>query len=518
MIRGNKRNHTSVHNKRFDVGTSIHNRFDIEVIDAVSGEVKQKAFAENVVCDKIYGYICSKGGSYGWNYSIACGDGTGTPSASDTALFNKVCSAASTLYSRNWNPKTNVYTVTKKAVFDETVAVGKNLTEVGIFASNGTTLCTHAMLQDMNGNPISIAKTDTDIINVYATVFCHFTVPNDSIRVFGAQQYRYYNWNGGSRSTREAINIFNHVAGLESLYNNEYYGSLIPGYGYVPGTTRYAMTPAYSSTARTITYSKRLGATDANIGGIKTLFFGYEYAPDLAFDIDLGNGWYEKTTIVGESIGTGDGATVDFRTAFPYVQNATIYVDGVAVDASVERGYHMQSIGNYMRLIEQPAYGWNRDADQYAVLCHDGTTMRVNTAYFTNRRPVFENVLYETVGIKSIYSYKLVIEVSNDNETWITITKGTDGWVTTSIPEEYQNYRYWRIDSIELTSRSYSKGFDATFTANAPLPSALNVHLAEAPAEGAVITANYETISIGKDENHVFDISIVFSFNEYVET
>ena len=518
MIRGNKRNRTSVPTKRFDVSASIHNRFDIEVIDSVSGEVKQKAFAENVVCDKVYGYICSNKSSYGWNYNISCGDGTGTPSASDTALFNKVCAATSTLYSRNWNPKTNVYTVTKKAVFDENVAVGKNLTEVGIFGSDGTTLCTHAMLQDMNGNPVSILKTDTDIINVYATVFCHFTVPNDSIRVFCVPQHRFYYWNGGYRETEEAVNLINHVAGLATLKNNEYYGSLIPGYGYVPGTTKYTMTGVFDYASRTITYSTRLGATDANIGGIKTLFFGYECAPDIAFEIGPANGWYEKTAIVGESIGTGDGVTVDFSTEFPYVRNATVYVDGIAVEASVEHGYHMQSIGNYMRLIEQPAYGWNRDSYQYGVLCHDGTTMRVNTAYFTDRRPVFENVLYETVGIKSIYSYKLVIEVSNDNETWITIAKGVDGWATTTIPEEYQNYRYWRIDSAELTSRSYSTGFEATFTANAPLPSSSNIHLAEAPAEGAVITANYDTISIGKDANHVFDISIVFSFSEYVET
>ena len=29
----------------------------------------------------------------------------------------------------------------------------------------------HAMLKDMNGNQISIEKTDTDIINIYATVY-----------------------------------------------------------------------------------------------------------------------------------------------------------------------------------------------------------------------------------------------------------------------------------------------------------------------------------------------------------
>ena len=35
----------------------------------------------------------------------------------------------------------------------------------------GTPLCTHALIKDMNGNPVVITKTDTDIITIYATVY-----------------------------------------------------------------------------------------------------------------------------------------------------------------------------------------------------------------------------------------------------------------------------------------------------------------------------------------------------------
>ena len=40
-------------------------------------------------------------------------------------------------------------------------------------------LCTHALLQDMNGNNISIQKTNTDVINIYATVYLHFNQAGD---------------------------------------------------------------------------------------------------------------------------------------------------------------------------------------------------------------------------------------------------------------------------------------------------------------------------------------------------
>ena len=50
-IRGQKR--TLPQKKEVAINASIHNRFDIEVVDSQTGEVKQKAQADNVICQGI---------------------------------------------------------------------------------------------------------------------------------------------------------------------------------------------------------------------------------------------------------------------------------------------------------------------------------------------------------------------------------------------------------------------------------------------------------------------------------
>ena len=63
----------------------------------------------------------------------------------------------------------------RKIQLGTSTANGSTLTEVGVaYGASSSNLATHAMLKDMNGNPISIPKTDTDIINVYATVYAHW--------------------------------------------------------------------------------------------------------------------------------------------------------------------------------------------------------------------------------------------------------------------------------------------------------------------------------------------------------
>lgn len=530
MIRGKTRELPKVHSYDYNIKTGLHNRFDIEVIDSHTGSLKQKAYAENVICDFTFDYICDTTRTQPWNYYIACGDGTGVPSSSDTSLFHQLCYSASTVYNVNWNPETNVYMVTKKAVFDETVAAGTNWTEVGILGPSNLALCTHAMLKDMNGNTVSIMKTDTDIINVYATVFCNFIVPNNFIRLFGVHQMGWYYQGSGSLSTTTSYNIYNHITGLATIHDTKSSPGrerckLIPGYGYVPGTTSYDMTEVADKQSRTITLSKRLSAPDVNIGGIKSLFIGFMAGPDMALDIDIGNGWYEKTPIRGESIGTGDGSTVDFSTSFSYATNATIYVDGEPVSATVEYGDKFKSIGHYMKLIEQPAYGWGYSTDQVGVLNYDGKSLRLATVNLSSpdsltlaeRKPIFENILHETVGIQSIYTYALVASVSNDLKNWVQIFDGALSWQTLTIPEQYQNYRYWRLSNGLKSGRNYPLGCSVRFTANAPLPTETNIHLSTPPADGAVITADYDTITVGKDANHVFDFSISFQFGEYKE-
>src|SRR5690606_31191910 len=48
----------------------------------------------------------------------------------------------------------------------------QTITEVGVaYGSSASNLVTHAMIKDAEGNPLSIDKTDIDVIEIYATIF-----------------------------------------------------------------------------------------------------------------------------------------------------------------------------------------------------------------------------------------------------------------------------------------------------------------------------------------------------------
>ena len=172
MIRGTKRALEKRPSIKANINASIHNRFDIEVVDAKTGEVKQKAQAENVVCDYLWTQMFKKSTSDStkWFQTILVGDGTGTPSASDTTLFHYLASytpaASDDVY--RFDKKGHVASITRKVTILETQLVGNELTEVGISNATSST-CTHAMLtvtdsellaktggivQGMSGSPI----------------------------------------------------------------------------------------------------------------------------------------------------------------------------------------------------------------------------------------------------------------------------------------------------------------------------------------------------------------------------
>lgn len=296
-----------------DLNASIHNRFDVEVIDAKTGKIKQKAYAENVILNKRWSsYLNGR-----WFRYIHYGSGSGTPSASDTQLFNFVDAVAATGGTENIDTANHVYAVQQKIVLSETTAVGITITEVGIGATNASTeLCTHAMLKDANGNQISIAKTSTDIVNIYATVFVHYA---NAASVMGDD-------------TTDYIGLLKCAAG----YNAYFKGS--GSYDYFKFYTRnnsydlanYTSSLNNGSKKITIT-AERVGANSCNGNGI----YKVENQTDCGniykmFTLPLSTIASMGSNITGEAIGTGDGSTVDFATYFTDATNATIYVDGVA--------------------------------------------------------------------------------------------------------------------------------------------------------------------------------------------
>lgn len=508
MVRGRKRELEPARKVEADLSASIHNRFDVEVVDARTGEVRQRAQAENVICEQLWTRLL-KPDSY-FNY-IHYGTGEGTPSAADTSLFHflgglsiKADDAVTDIsYSQSR------YSYRQKVQIAENVAVGEVITEVGIaYSSAASSLCTHAMLKDMNGNKISIAKTGTDIINVYATIFVHWpaALVNDGIQI------------AGLTAARDGFMAY--LAGrCEDSY---YHYAAAPAYAELVPSRQFKKVDSASSYPICYTQTKcvynvekhtiiltatRVPVENGNLkGGSSGIILSSKLSDSADIYLETGHQWFVGSNITGEAIGTGDGATQDFTTGFDYPQNAVIYVDGVVSrDVVVDCvPFRYQEMGMYFNRI----------------------TIEGGSVYPSINRPVIQEIYigyvqpgtYENPnwasGVRSFaYQYIQSVAVSDDLIHWdylfgdATSTKDLSG--SCEIPEELKNKRYWEIRGREL---------NGNFCINELLSDTLtgfNIHFPTPPPAGAVITADYTTKCIAKDANHVFDLTVTIHLGEY---
>ena len=162
-----------------EAGVTLHNRFDLEVRHAKTGELKQKASAYNIVLEQMWTRLCA-GSTYFVN--IHFGTGTGTLLPSRTSLFTHLGTKAATddtlvraVPNSSWR---------RRIVLNPEEFVGAKLSEVGVAFGSGTTnLVTHAQLEDAAGNPITILKTSLDVVTIFATIFVTFSAPNDLVYI-----------------------------------------------------------------------------------------------------------------------------------------------------------------------------------------------------------------------------------------------------------------------------------------------------------------------------------------------
>lgn len=502
MIRGTKRALEKRPSVKANINASIHNRFDIEVVDAKTGEVKQRAQAFNVICDKLWEYALSSSASKYFNY-IQYGSGTGTPAATDTKLFNRVGSEYASGKTVVVDEENFTGSLQRKISILETTAVGVEITEVGISKDSSNNLCTHAMLQDMNGNQISILKTDTDIINIYATIFVRFP-----------QKCRSLSDDNDIMLCNLAIWV-EHLCGWDS---NEYYPG-VPSYNQLQYSTSVSAKkglytagsggPTVDLATKTATYKySRLKAANNNLPGgaryvnlqISSVNSDYAGSP-LAVIKTAG------TSIVGEAVGTGDGVTVDFATKFDCPKNAVVKVDGVAVDAVVEpaplRYQNMDDYFHEIKVINGKPEIVNRGcAADKLVGTRETSDFSDSYNWSTFYNPHHEYGIASYGGY--LYDSDNKVLVSDDLETWHQLER--PNYNRKDVPAEYAYYKYWRLLSYYTyyLYQFYAKDLNGT-----------NIHFATPPAQGAVITIDYDTEVLGKDENHVYDFEFSFTLGEY---
>lgn len=518
-----------IHTAKADVGLNIHNRFDIEVIDASTGEVKEKAEAYNIIKNNLWSRLFSKNT---WFNYIHYGSGEGVPDPTDPGLFHEIGNGAVGGTTVKSFPAEGYAYCRKSIQLAPTTAVGSTITEVGIgFDAGVSSLCTHAMLQDMNGNPISITKTDTDIINIYATIYLHWNpdgYDNGKIKIVFPSSGTI-----GNGLLSGLIGLSQIMAGNGMFFSgpptvifeadDDWYGNDAPSHGVSMST---------NAEAKTITYTvSRINVGNWNFPtGIKSFGFGAT--------LDATLGYYTRSTvypnimvlsggtgmpgsdITGEAVATGDGTTVDFNTKFPFPKNAIVYVDGVpAADVTVEEDSPGSTVSAsyFWEYLPEHSGGVHRtrlSADttpQYCQIHSAGWCTFYNHAYKYGIASYRWNV-----SGGSDFPTIATLECSDDLVNWYRVPNPSS-WGTATIPEEYRYYKYWRTwcNTCSHNESNGPKNNPATF--NPAKSYAKNIHFTTPPPEGSVITIDYYTPALAKDSNHVFDMSVTVKLGEYTE-
>ena len=488
--------------------TNIKNRFDIECKDIRTGEV-QKFQAHNIVLDQMWSRLVN---FQTYFTNIHFGTGTGTLNPARTSLFAHLGTKAATNVSRTRALPTSSWM--RQIVLMPEEYVGKDITEVGIaYGSTTSYLVTHAFLEDSEGNPISITKTDTMVVTIYATIFFELGELED---MYGGQ----FRWVMPA-SNNELINYLTGVASYpaQRFMVTQAGGFATDGYHEGCAPTRHGqsadITPTNwikdSAAKKATTPKMRLGINDGNdaIRGI-----------GLGSTNDKGTfrgqlpiaGVFAGHEIEGEAVGIGDGEAVGFNPAWPYANISAVYVDGVLVDPA-DYTLGPTKKGTNIFLFRQPVVlagsittGSGRDLTN-GQEGYDVINMSEDCVLGIDAGAVAPSALSAKLRIAFTGGTdKIALRGTNNPDfSGSVFLAEVQGSYMQEADFESPGYRYYRVETSQgrpQLREVYLLTADNQITFTAP------------PAEGAIITADYTVDYIPKDENHVLDLQVSIQYGE----
>ena len=432
----------------------IHNRFDVEVRDKYTGKLKQRAQGENIVLDKMYDRLCA-GSSYFTN--IHFGSGNTTPVATNTALnTHEGTKSATTVETVKAIPTT---TWQRMITLEPEDAVGVNIRELGIaYGSTSSYLVTHALLEDSEGNSISILKTDTDVVYIYATVF--ITLENSNTDLV------YVPINRGN-------DLIDYLTGGSFPYGSFGMNEILNSY------QRLGSSPSVSWTAD-ISNKKR--KTDV-VRFDKDTANGHVQAIDFSdvFQLKLpSTGIFAGQDYAGVSVGTGDGVEDEFELPSRNIKDGSLVVK---IDGTTTTAFTSSKINLAADLATPP----NMSSYGYSVsLSSDGSVLAVGT--------------YNVSPYVKIYDWDA-------------------GWTERATPPNMPSYG-WSVslssDGSILAVGIYSSSpYVKVYDYNG-LIYKTRIKFTTAPASAEAITADYTVNGIHKTINYVVDMSYSIYFGEGV--
>lgn len=519
----------------------IHNRFDVEVRDAKTNELKQMAVAYNIILNRWFHYFTNTGGvSYYADplKAIGFGKGTGTLSVTRTDVFSYVGRKIPTTIETVYAYPTSY--ITKEIRLEADQYNGNNITEVGFLAAYYDTyyhFVTHAFLQDSEGNQIAIQKTDTDVVIIRGTFYVTFNCTGfgDNGIYPPADQNGVIKWLLGTGSFPATFAF--------SRYNLQKSTDLSTNKHGTKSTNMDACTR--NATTWRIDYSVITWLdTERNNHTVRTIGINSIGAISLP-----NHTMFPPVQVTKIAIGTGDGVTKDFSIKAPFIipNSEAIYVNNVALTRGTDyeidyennfcdmrENYHTAgltcrmdnvSFGNLKTAAKSgsnyrdPIAWWDcYEANQYPSSC---TVNEANPIFFDfgsakecNRMKIEIN----TVPAAQIDNLK--IQYSTDNNTWTEVpdmTRTNQVWSFT-----LTSARYWRVYipsynwSYALTTGTNTRdeqAFGTTFFLGKTVP---GLKFTTPPANGAAIEASYQLELPFKTSNNLlrFTCSLLLSRGE----
>jgi hypothetical protein len=495
----------------------IHNRFDVSVVDAETGFEKQTAVAYNVVTDNFFRSRLlgsPRGRTEDLLTYMSFGSGSGVPVKTDTTLFTHVGRKYVTTLGTVFDYPTS-YTQ-KRIRLEATENVGANITEVGLEASYRGTfdnyyyLMTHAMLQDSEGNQISILKTDTDVIYITATFYCTTTLSG-----FGegaiyppADKNMLTNWIlTGTMDSNLMFSRFPLSSSIE--LEQKFHGSKSNGLSSGTGNMDTLRLDAPVITFLDTEYNNQIIKHIGIPGAGAVTFPNHDIFPPYAVN--------------QIALGTGDGISTAFSLKAPLIMSGseTIIVNGVQqvkdVDYTIDyesncgdwyENYHSAAFSckdtniafgnlktitpssNYYR---DPLAWWSfYDNTFYPSYCE--VTSEIPILIDFKEKKECNTLKIELISIPTTQLDNLVIEYSDDGVVWdrVSSTRTNQIWKWNVV-----SARYWRV-YIQNYSWIYSlsnspvtrdgKSYGCSFFLGKTVP---GLKFTSPPAEGASIEASY---------------------------
>lgn len=495
------------------INVAVHNKFEIELRDAKTGELKQSAIGFNVVTNRFFTLLSQRSSKLGY---IHLGSGTGTPKITDTSLFTfKTAKQATVVETVRAYPTSHVR---KSITLGPADSAGVTFTEVG-FASgtSSTTLTTHSMLQDSEGNQIAIYKSDSDVLTVYATFYC--TIATDT-------------------SAECVLPSLSNNALIPAIISDSYASMTLYFSGEAPlehsdDITKAAITTVgISSTADTTNYQWILKATRLDYTAGNSHMFSAVGIPNIAAWTLPNSTVFPNVRLTDIPVGTGDDATTEFDLPIPLIVSGSeiIRVNGVVMERGTDYTInYRQPNKDYPELLPccdpdnvTPTGGlvgtghglmtWNQNSNPNSVSPTNPLIFDFGSVQTFNRITAPENWLYA-----STWQAYGAIDYSTDGENWTTAYSGynrsENGRTAIDLTLRHAvQARYWRL---RVTNVSWS--YDITHTPQLWPNLCIwkeepGLVFTNPPADGAAIEIDCTIDRPIKNENWVLDFSCAVQF------